>query len=317
MMGNRITPLSLIGVPIEAGASQRGTVMGPAAMRTAGIVETLGDLGHDVADLGDLRPVPVAVEDRPGACRLAEVSGWIRAVQAATERTLDDGRLPVLMGGDHSLSAGSVAGAAAHAARLGRPLFVLWLDAHTDFNTFETSPSGNLHGTPVAAFCGLPELAPLYGVPLAHPVPAERVAMLGIRSVDREEHALVQRHGLEVHDMRAVDECGIAALLAPFLARVRAANGLLHVSLDVDFLEPEIAPAVGTTVPGGATFREAHLAMEMLWESGLVAALDLVELNPFLDEAGRTARLIVDLTASLFGRRVMDRQTRSRWSRAA
>lgn len=314
MIGNRSSAIRLIGVPIEAGASQRGPVMGPAALRTAGIAETLASLGHGVEDAGDL--APIATPDlAPG--RLAVVAGWVRATRAATEAALAADRLPVLMGGDHSLAAGSVAGAAAHAAGNGRPLFVLWLDAHTDFNTPETSPSGNLHGVPAAAFCGLGGLEALYGGSLVVTVPTERVTMIGIRSVDRDEHALVSAHGLEVHDMRSVDESGIAALLTPFLERVRAANGLLHVSLDVDFLDPDIAPAVGTTVPGGATFREAHLTMEMLWESGLVSSLDLVELNPFLDEAGRTARLMVDLVASLFGRRVMDRQTRSRWSRAA
>ncbi|MEO0621292.1 MAG: arginase [Pseudomonadota bacterium] len=317
MISNRSIAVSLIGVPLEAGASQRGTVMGPAALRTAGLTEALTALGHDVGDQGDLAAAPVVGLGSAAVSRLPEIAGWTRVVKAATEGVLAEGRMPILLGGDHSLSAGSVTAAAAHAARLGRPLFVLWLDAHTDFNTFETTPSGNLHGVPAAFFCGLPGFDAFLGAPLATPVPPEQVCMLGIRSVDADEHALVVRHGLEVHDMRAIDERGISAALAPFLARVAAANGLLHVSLDVDFLDPEIAPAVGTTVPGGATFREAHLSMEMLWESGLVTSLDLVELNPFLDEAGRTARLLVDLTASLFGRRVMDRPTRSRWSRAA
>ncbi|MEM9148112.1 MAG: arginase [Pseudomonadota bacterium] len=316
MPSNRSVSVGLIGVPVEAGASQRGPLMGPAALRTAGIGEALDALGHAVTDFGDVTAQPVECQEMPGVHRLGKVAGWVRAVRQRTAHVLESGRVPVLLGGDHSLSAGSVVAAAAQARAEGRPLFVLWFDAHTDFNTFESSPSGHLHGVPAAVFCGLPGLEAMHGGPVPT-VPCERVCMLGIRSIDREEEALVLRHGLGVHDMRAVDEHGIAALLRPFLERVAAANGRLHVSLDVDFLEPEIAPAVGTTVPGGATVREAHLAMEMLWESGLLSSLDLVELNPFLDEAGRTARLLVDLTASLFGRRVLDRPTRSRWSRAA
>ena len=195
------------------------------------------------------------------------------------------------------------------AASLNRPLFVLWLDAHPDLHTLDSTGSGNLHGTPVAYFTGQPgfDMFP----PLAAPVDPGNICMMGIRSVDPAEHARIKELGVTVHDMRTLDERGVAAPLAEFLARVSAVNGLLHVSLDVDFLDPAIAPAVGTTVPGGATFREAHLIMEMLHDSGLVGSLDLVELNPFLDERGRTALLMTDLTASLFGRRVLDRMTRS------
>ncbi len=203
-----------------------------------------------------------------------------------------------------------VAGVARRAHDLGRPLFVLWLDAHTDFHNLETTTSGNLHGVPLAYVSGqqgfegyFPDL-PVVVAPF-------RICALGVRSVDRSERAALQAAGVTVHDMRAIDEHGFAALLRQFLDRVAAENGLLHVSLDVDFLDPSIAPAVGTTVPGGATFREAHLVMEMLHDSGLVTSLDLVELNPFLDDRGRTATLLVDLTASLMGRRIMDRPTRS------
>ena len=217
--------------------------------------------------------------------------------------------MPVFLGGDHSLSLGSVAGMAAHAETAGRPLFVLWLDAHTDFHTPESTVSGNLHGTPVAYIAGRPGFAPF--PPFPAPVPGERIAMLGIRSVDPAEKSALIPEEIEIADMRVLDERGFGAPLREFLDRVRAANGLLHVSLDVDFLDPSIAPAVGTTVPGGATFREAHLVMELLHESGLVTSLDLVELNPFLDERGRTAKLMVDLVGSLMGRKVFDRPTRS------
>lgn len=310
--------VSLYGAAMECGAGLRGPVMGPAALRTAGILETLASLGHKVTDRGDLVPEPVAPEAHPGrAKRLTEVAGWVRTLKRAAEEALANGELPVFLGGDHAMSAGTVTGAAAHAARLGKPLFVLWLDAHADFNTIETTPSGNLHGTPAAYFCGLPGFDGFLGQPLQNPVSPERVMLMGIRSVDAAEHDLVLSHGLRVHDMREIDEIGVAALLTPFLEEVTRAGGLLHLSLDVDFLDPAIAPAVGTTVPGGASFREAHLIMEMVHESGVLASADIAELNPFLDEAGRTARLMVDLAASLFGRQVMDRQIRSRWSRAA
>ena len=213
------------------------------------------------------------------------------------------------MGGDHALSMGTVAGMAAHAKQIGRPLFVLWLDAHSDFHTPNSTGSGNLHGTPVAYFTGQSGFDAF--PPLPDVVPTDRVGMIGLRSVDPAERAELEQERAMLADMRSIDENGIKAPLMAFLDRVRAENGILHVSLDVDFLDPAIAPAVGTTVPGGATEREAHLAMELLHESGLVCSLDLVELNPFLDERGRTAKLMVDLAASLMGRRIFDRPTRS------
>ena len=218
--------------------------------------------------------------------------------------------MPIFLGGDHSISAGTLSGVARRAKEGGRPLFVLWLDAHPDFHTLETTVSGNLHGVPLAYASGRPGFAGVFP-DLAAPVEPTRICTLGLRSVDPAERQALEETGVTVHDMRAIDEHGIASLLRAFLKRVASENGLLHVSLDVDFLDPSVAPAVGTTVPGGATFREAHLTMEMLSDSGLVSSLDLVELNPFLDERGRTATLLVDLAASLMGRRIMDRPTRS------
>ncbi len=199
-------------------------------------------------------------------------------------------------------------GIARRAAEKGRKQFVLWLDAHTDFHTLETTESGNLHGTPVAYYTGQKGFEG-YFPDLVAPVDPKNVCMLGIRSVDPAERNAIKKTDVAVYDMRLIDEHGVAALLRRFLERVTEEDGLLHVSLDVDFLDPAIAPAVGTTVPGGATFREAHLIMEMLHDSGLVTSLDLVELNPFLDERGRTATVMVDLMASLLGRSVMDRPT--------
>ncbi|RVN72766.1 arginase, partial [Sinorhizobium meliloti] len=215
-----------------------------------------------------------------------------------------------ILGGDHALSMGSVSGMARHAQDVGRPLFVLWLDAHADFNSPATSPSGNMHGMPVAFFCGEAEFAPI--LPKDRPlVDPKKVYQVGIRSVDAREREEIAEHGVNVFDMRAIDEMGMAHIIRQIVDEVRAANGLLHVSLDVDFMDPELAPGVGTTVPGGATFREAHLIMEVLCDSGLVSSLDVVELNPFLDDRGKSARILVELTASLFGRRILDRPTRA------
>jgi arginase len=305
--------IALVGAPVDEGAGQRGCRMGPDAYRTAGLAETLRELGHSVIDHGNLAPAAVGSVTPPNGIlrNYPAYVAWTRALHDKAAELGETPAVPVYMGGDHALAAGTVSGQARAAAALGRPLFVLWLDAHSDFHTFDSTASGNLHGTPLAFLCGLPGFDGLLGAPLEHKLNPENVEILGVRSIDDAERALLVSHGVGVSDMRRIDEEGIGTLLKPFLERVRAANGLLHVSLDVDFLDPEIAPAVGTTVPGGATFREAHLVMEMLHDSGLVTSLDLVELNPFLDVRGKTARLMVDLTGSLFGRRVFDRPTRS------
>lgn len=300
----------LIGAPVDEGQRRPGCLMGPAAYRVAGLVQTLTDLGHSVEDRGDTRPAPLQDLrcNNPAVHHLPETVAWTQALSDAAQAAMQDG-FPIFMGGDHSLSLGTVSGVAAHAAAAGRPLFVLWLDAHSDFHTLDTTKSGNLHGTPVAYIAGRDGFAPFPAV--TAPVPSERICMFGIRSVDPAEERALNASDVEVNDMRVLDEFGIVAPLRGFLDRVRATDGMLHVSLDVDFLDPSIAPAVGTTVPGGATFREAHLVMELLHESGLVTSLDLVELNPFLDERGRTAKLMVDLVGSLMGRKVFDRPTRS------
>lgn len=300
----------LIGVPMDCGKRRRGCLMGPDAFRVAGLAEALRDLGHAVEDRGNVaadpsEPLPA---DAPKVHALAETIGWTKALARAADAACDDG-LPVFMGGDHALALGTVAGVAQAAARLGQPQFVLWLDAHADYHTVRTSDTGNLHGTPLAYATGRDGFE---GFPaVTAPVPGENVCLIGLRSVDPAEKAALAGSIDAAHDMREIDETGIAAPLRAFLAKVAAAGGRLHVSLDVDFLDPDIAPAVGTTVPGGATFREAHLVMEMLSDSELVTSLDLVELNPFLDERGKTASLMVDLVGSLMGRRVFDRPTRS------
>lgn len=301
----------LVGAPVQTGASQPGCIMGPDAFRTAGLSQTLASLGHSVRDVGNIANSggPTAQHHNAAIHDLSQTVAWAKALSDAAYEAAQGDTMPIFLGGDHSLAIGTVPGVARHWQTKNRPLFVLWLDAHPDFHTLETTQSGNLHGTPVAYFTGLPGFEGVYPELEATVDPAN-VCMLGIRSVDPAENAAMADSGIDVHDMRAIDEHGIAAPLRAFLERVRAANGALHVSLDVDFLDPGIAPAVGTTVPGGTTFREAHLVMEMLCDSALVTSLDMVELNPFLDERGRTASLMVDLCASLMGRKVLDRPTR-------
>ena len=303
--------VKLLGAPVQEGAGRRGCDMGPGSFRAAGLAESLAELGHEVIDLGDVARAPLKPHSHSNGAlkKLAETVAWVEALSDAAYAASADG-MPVFLGGDHSLSAGTVAGIARRAKQAGRPLFVLWLDAHTDFHSLVTTESGNLHGTPVAYFTGQPGFEGHFPE-LAAKVEPANVSMIGIRSVDPAERKAITSAGVQVCDMRMIDEEGIATPLKRFLKQVEAANGMLHVSLDVDFLDPSIAPAVGTTVPGGATVREAHLVMEILHDSGLVTSLDLVELNPFLDERGRTAVLLADLTASLMGRRVMDRPTRS------
>ncbi len=307
-----MTRTILIGAPIDSGQKRPGCLMGPAAYRVAGIAREIASEGHAVEDWGD-----VALPDlQPVSCpnpvvhSLAETLGWTEVLRDRVDDALSQGGFPIIMGGDHSLALGSVSGAAAFAAREGRPLYLLWLDAHSDFHTPMTTTSGNLHGTPLAYINGRDGFDAFPPFPAA--VPAPRICMFGIRSVDPEEQAAMQKRDIAINDMRVIDEHGIVKPLRDFLNRCRKEGGMLHVSLDVDFLDPSIAPAVGTTVPGGTTFREAHLVMELLHESGLVTSLDLVELNPFLDDRGMTARLMVDLVGSLMGKKVFDRPTRSK-----
>ena len=301
----------LIGAPVDCGKRRRGCLMGPDAYRTAGIAEAITELGHTVEDIGNLAPqeVTVAAPRNPLVHKLAENVGWTQTLMAAAQETAQRG-MPIFMGGDHALAAGTVAGMAAHAASQNRPFFALWLDAHSDIHTPDTTDSGNLHGTPVGYVTGRAGFDAYPPLPVK--VETQNICMIGLRSVDAAEHAVLDDGDVMLVDMRRIDEEGISAPLQTFLDRVEAAGGMLHVSLDVDFLDPSIAPAVGTTVPGGATVREGHLVMEMLSDSGLVTSLDLVELNPFLDDRGTTANLMVDLTASLLGRRVFDRPTRSK-----
>ncbi|TKW78208.1 MAG: arginase, partial [Bradyrhizobium icense] len=233
----------------------------------------------------------------------------IRVLSEQAYAIARSGALPIFMGGDHSLSMGSVNGVARYWQEQGRPLFVMWLDAHADYNTPATTITGNMHGMSAAFLCGEPGLDQLLGNQVRASITPDRLDLFGIRSIDPLEKKLVHERRIAIADMRAIDEHGVAVLIRRVIERVKARNGVLHLSFDVDFLDPGVAPGVGTTVPGGATYREAHLIMELLHDSGIVHSVDIVELNPFLDERGRTARVAVELLGSLFGLQITDRRT--------
>jgi arginase len=309
MSRRRRTPTAaLIGAPTDVGASERGASMGPEALRVAGLASRLQEYGLKVVDRGNLAGPGNPVQPPANGYRhLDEVVFWNRLVHDAVLAELHEGHLPVLLGGDHSLGVGSISAVARHCRQAGKRLRVLWLDAHADFNTHQLSPSGNLHGMPVACLCGFgpPDLLALAGAVPA--ITADCVRQVGVRSVDPGERRLVHEHGIEVFDMRYVDEVGMRATMEAALAGLDA-DTHLHVSFDVDFLDPEIAPGVGTTVPGGPTYREAQLCMEMIADTGRLASLDIVELNPAFDVRNRTATLAVDLVESLFGKSTLMRQ---------
>jgi len=304
------TTISLIGVPTDVGASTRGASMGPEALRVAGIEPALRSLGYQVIDTGNLtgpgnpEAAPVA-----GYRHLDEVRQWNQATHDAVLTQLQAGRLPIMLGGDHCLGIGSISAVARHCRAAGRQLRVLWLDAHADFNTSAITPSGNIHGMPVAALCGL---GPDSLIGISDRVPAidpRCVRQIGIRSVDEGEKRLVHQMELEVFDMRFIDEMGMRESMELALAGITPQTHL-HVSFDVDFLDPEIAPGVATTVLGGPSYREAQLCMEMIADTGRLASLDVVELNPAMDIRNRTAQIAVELVQSMFGKSTLLRKRR-------
>ena len=300
-------PVSLIGVPTDIGAGHRGASLGPEALRIAGLAQALAGRGVDVRDCGNLAgPANPWLPPVDGYRHLAQVVEWNTALMEASLGELRDGRMPVVLGGDHCLGIGSIAAVARHCRDTGKQLRVLWLDAHADFNTSAITPSGNVHGMPVACLCGLgPDALTQLGgpAPQMHP---HQFRQIGIRSVDRGEKRLVKEHGLDIYDMRYIDEIGMRRVMEEVLEDMDD-DTHLHVSFDVDFLDPGIAPGVGTTVPGGPNYREAQLAMEMIADSGRMGSLDIVELNPVLDNRNMTAELAVDLVESLFGKSTLMR----------
>lgn len=304
--------LRLIGAPTDIGASRLGSAMGPDALRVAGLGPALRRLGRRVHDTGNLAgpPNPQAPPEQ-GLRHLAPARAWMESVHQAVGQALADGELPLMLGGDHSLAMGSIGAVAAHCRRQGRALRVVWLDAHADCNTPEISPSGNLHGMPVASLCGLGPgpLTALSGgtVPA---LDASTLCQIGLRSVDDQEKRLLYALGIEVYDMRAIDELGMREVMRRALVGLEGSSTHLHLSFDVDFLDPDIAPGTGTPVRGGPSYREAQLCMEMLADTGRLGSLDLVELNPARDLCNQTAELVVDLLESLFGKSTLVRPDR-------
>lgn len=303
--------IDVYGIPSDAGASCRGCAMGPEALRVAGFADTIGALGYQLRDHGDITwsERPAGTPWRLSSERKAEVIALATQSSDRALTSLGAGHMPVFIGGDHSLSMGTISGVARHCASIGKPLFVLWVDAHGDFNTPATSETGNIHGMPLALLCGEPDFGPELDGAWRGKVDPRNVTIFGARSIDRPERQLLEARGVDVIDMRRIDEMGVVALMREVLERVTAAGGHLHVSFDVDVVDPSIAPGAGTPVAGGLTFREAHLVMEMIHDSGAMGSLDIVELNPYLDHAGMSARLLVDLAASAFGRQIMPRRT--------
>ncbi len=295
-------PVSLIGVPTDIGASVIGARLGPGALRVAGIVDAIAAFGHTVDDLGDLdgpdNPLQPPVD---GYRHLPEVITWNRAVHDAVHGELARGHVPVVLGGDHSIAVGSVSAVARHCREAGKALRVLWFDAHADINTSSITPSGNLHGMPVACLLGHgpSELTSMSGETPA--VDSASVRQIGLRSVDPGEKRLVRELDVEVFDMRYLDELGMRRTMLEALKGVDD-NTHVHVSLDLDFLDPDIAPGVGTPVRGGPTYREGQLCMEMVADLGRLGSVDVVELNPAQDLRNTTAELAVDLLQSLFGK---------------
>ena len=304
----------VIGAPIDMGASQRGTLMGPAALRTAGLLTLLDGLGFDVTDHGDLSIAGMTELADPAphnANHYREIQRWTRLLSRRGYELARSGAIPIFLGGDHSLSMGSVNAMARYWREEGRELFVLWLDAHADYNTPTTTLTANMHGMAASFLCGEKGLDHLLGEEPRASIEPDRLELFGTRSIDKLEKELLRERCVGIADMRQIDEFGVGVLIRRVIDKVRARCGVLHVSFDVDFLDPGVAPGVGTTVPGGATYREAHLVMEMLHDCGLVGSVDVVELNPFLDERGRTARAAVELIGSLFGQHITDRPTPS------
>ena len=299
--------IALIGAPTDIGAGDRGASMGPEALRVAGLAEALRERGLHVIDRGNLvGPSNPWQPPLDGYRHLDEVVAWNRLVMGAMYDELEGGHLPILLGGDHCLGTGSITAVARWCRERDKKLRVLWLDAHADFNTHEVTPSGNIHGMPVACLCGIGPRALTHLGGSAPAITPDMLRQIGIRSVDQGEKKLVQQYNIDIYDMRYIDEIGMKRAMEEALEAVDA-HTHLHVSFDVDFLDPSIAPAVGTTVPGGPNYREAQLVMEMIADTGRMGSLDIMELNPAFDDHNRTAKLAVDLVESLFGKSTLMR----------
>jgi len=296
--------ISIIGVPMDLGQARRGVDMGPSAIRYAGVVERLEAIGHDVTDEGDIQVRVAKGSDmmQTNLKNFHEVRIGNTKLADKVHEVVANGKFPLVLGGDHSIAIGTLAGISDRFKNLG----VIWYDAHADLNTDETSPSGNIHGMPLAVSLGLghDELVNIRG--FAPKVKPENVVIIGARSIDPGERELIKKQGIKVYTMHEIDRLGMTAVMDDAIEylRSRGVDGV-HLSLDLDGLDPLYTPGVGTPVPGGITYRESHLAMEMLEESGLITSAEFVEVNPILDERNKTADVAVALMGSLFGERLL------------
>ena len=299
--------IRVIGVPLDLGQSRRGVDMGPSAVRVAGLEARLEALGHVVEDAGN---IAVALPEQkkegdPRAKYLKEITATCTKHAELVLKTLEAGKTPVVLGGDHSVAVGTVAGLAEFYRRQQQKVGLLWIDAHADINTPASSPSGNVHGMPLAAIMGLgpPELANIFG--FCPKVAPENCVLVGVRDIDEVEKANVRKAGIEVYTMRDIDERGMRTVIEEALRAAGRGTAGYHVSLDMDWVDPEDAPGVGTPVRGGATYREAHLAMEIIADHGRLTSFEIVEVNPVIDEHNQTANLAVELTLSVFGKKIL------------
>ncbi len=299
--------IRVIGVPLDLGQSRRGVDMGPSAVRVAGLEARLEEIGHIVEDGGN---VPVAMpeqkkEGHPHAKYLKEITATCSKNAELVLKILENGKVPLVLGGDHSVAAGTVAGVAEFYRRQGQKIGLLWIDAHSDINTPESSPSGNVHGMPLSAIMGLgpAELANIFN--FSPKVSPENCVLIGVRDIDSIEKENIRRAGVEVFTMRDIDERGMRAVMEEALRMAGRGTAGYHVSLDMDWIDPEDAPGVGTPVRGGATYREAHLAMEIIADHGRMLSFEIVEVNPVIDEHNRTADLAVELALSAFGKKIL------------
>jgi arginase len=303
----RQSNIAIIGAPMDLGAGRRGVDMGPSAVRLAGLNEKLAALGYAVEDLGNvLVDQPESLpEGRSNARYLPQIAHTCGRLAALVEKAAGDGKVPLVLGGDHSIAIGTVAGMSRHFRKRNRKLGLIWIDAHADMNTPESSPSGNIHGMPLACCMGLgpAELTQMAGYSPA--VEPGAVAILGLRSVDEIERLNVRETGVHAFTMRDIDERGMHAVIADAIRFASSETGGFHLSFDMDAVDPSDAPGVGTPVRGGITYREAHLAMELVCDSGLMASMEVVEVNPVIDEANRTALLAVELVMSALGKRIL------------
>ena len=299
--------IRVIGVPLDLGQSRRGVDMGPSAVRVAGLEARLEALGHDVEDGGNI-PVAIAEQKKEGRANakyLKEITETCTKHAELIVKTLEAGKIPLVLGGDHSVAAGTVAGVAEFERRKNEKIGLIWVDAHADMNTPETSPSGNVHGMPLAALVGLgpPELANILN--FSPKVAAENCVLVGARDIDAAEKENIRKAGIEVFTMRDIDERGMRAVMEEALRLAGRDTVGYHVSLDMDWIDPEDAPGVGTPVRGGATYREAHLAMEIIADHARMLSFEIVEVNPVIDEHNQTADLAVELAISAFGKKIL------------